>query len=124
MSTKILTLLIAIVLGSLMSGCIEVGRSTVADTVYDVGEEGLVWKTVTVYLTNDHPSAGGKGLSGYSAKYTVDKDNNATLSLLNEALVNKRMVKIYYTTELFYLPWDHTTDAVALIYKVEYLNTG
>jgi len=100
------------------TGCIEIGRSTVADTVYDVGEEGLIWKTVTVYLTNDHPSG-----TGYSAKYTANKNDNATLSLLNEALLNKRMVKIYYTTELFYLPWDYTTDAVALIYKVEYLNT-
>jgi hypothetical protein len=104
-----------------LSGCIETGGGTVVDTVYDVGLDGIVWKTYIIYLTNDHPS---KGQNSYSAIYTADKDNQDLIRFLENARDNQKKVKIYYKNNLFYLPWEHTSNAVALIYKAEYVNSS
>ncbi len=106
------------------SGCIETGTGTAVDTVYDVGMDGLVWKTGVVYLTNDHPSAGKEAGSGYSAKYTFNKNDTKLISFLEEARDNQKRVKIYYTNNVVYFPWEHSSDAVGLIYKAEYINTS
>jgi len=100
---------------TILEGCIETGNGTAVDTVYDVSYDGLIWKTYIVYLTNDHPTR------DYSAIYTVNKDNAEVIKLLEEARDNQRKVRIYYTNNLVYLPWEYTPNAVALIYKVEYV---
>lgn len=125
MENKTILILLGIlsILTLSISGCLETGKGTAVDTVYDVGLDGLVWKTYVVYLTNDHPSAGKTG-SDYSAIYTVDKDNTEVIRRLEEARDNGRKVKIYYTNNMVYLPWEHHSNAVGLIYKVEYIITN
>lgn len=118
-NNKKIMLIGLILLISTLSGCIETGRGTVVDTVYDVGMNGVVWKTYIIYLTNDHPS---KDQSSYSAIYTADKENRELITFLEEARDNQKKVKIYYKNMLFYLPWEHTSSAVALIYEAEYVN--
>jgi hypothetical protein len=105
------------------TGCINKGYGTAVDTVYDVSTEGFVWKVPIVYLTNDHPSAGAAG-HGYSAKYTFDPSNTDLRKSLEEARDSRKTVKIYYSNEMFFFPpWKYPSDAVGLIYKVEYINT-
>jgi len=106
------------------TGCINKGNGSAVDTVYDVSTEGVVWKVPVVYLTNDHPLTGTAG-HGYSAKYTFDPSNNTLRSFLEGARDSRRAVKIYYSNEMFFFPpWKYPSDAVALIYKAEYINTS
>ena len=120
MKTNIILIIVLIAFSLVYSGCIETGKSSVVDTVYDVGFNTFPWKTGFVYLTNDHPSFGGKG--GYSAIYTFDKSDENLYSLLSEARDNKKLVKLYYTNNWFYPPWNYPSDSVALIYKAEFVN--
>lgn len=106
---------------SLSSGCIETGKGTSIDTVYGIEYTGLIWKTYTVYLTNDHPSAGKEVGTGYSAKYTLDSRNTELIEFLEEASRNQKKIRVYYTNNVGYFPWEHTSDAVVLIYNAEYV---
>jgi predicted small secreted protein len=70
MNKKYILLVASLLLVSLLpTGCIETGKGTAVDTIYDVSDNGIIWKTNIVYLTNDHPSKGKE--SSYSAIYTV-----------------------------------------------------
>lgn len=120
-NTKIIYIILLAIIILSSSGCLETGRSAAVDTIYDVGYNNLPWKTGFIYLTNDHP-AGPKG-TGYSAVYTFNKSDVKLFNFLSEARDNKRLVKLYYTNNYIYLPWEYQSDAVALVYKAEYVNT-
>lgn len=120
MINKIIIIGLIIVSLFATTGCIETGKESATDTIYSVGMDGLIWKTYVVYLSNDHPSAGSKD-NEYSAVYTVDKDNTELIKFLEDARDNQRKVKVYYTNNVGYFPWEHTTNAVGLIYKAEYI---
>lgn len=118
---KYIIISIALVLMLLSSGCIETGTGVSVDSIAGIEYDGLVWKTYSVYLTNDHPSTGTHATNSYSAIYTVNSNDVNTINLLKEASSNRKSVKVYYKNMLFYEPWLYTSDAIALIYKVEYV---
>ncbi len=121
MSKITVVFILAIIAISTLSGCIETGRGYSVDTIYGCELDGLVWKTWSCWLTNDHPSVGGDG-STYSAIYSVNKDDTDLIDQL-QALSNERLkstVKVYYRNEAWVLPWEYSSSAI--IYKVEVLH--
>lgn len=119
MKLKLLILLIGIVAISSISGCLETGKGYSTDTIYGCELNGIVWKTWSCWLTNDHPIVGQTTAS--SAIYSVDLGNTALIQQLQE-LSNekvKRMVKVYYRNELIVFPWDYSSETI--IYKIEVL---
>jgi len=112
--------ILAIIAISMLSGCIETGRGYSVDTIYGCELDGLVWKTWSCWLTNDHPS--GKDGSTYSAIYSVNKDDTTLIDQL-QALSNARQkstVKVYYRNEAWVWPWDYSSSTI--IYKIEVLH--
>jgi len=112
-------LLIILLLGIavISSGCIEIGTGSSTDTIYGIEHNGFIWKTYSVWLTNDHPT------KDYSAIYTVSENDKATIEKLQKAYASHKTVKVYYRNELAYFPpWEYTSNAVAIIYNVEELN--
>ena len=101
------------------AGCIETGKGSSTDTIYGIEYNGLIWPTYSIWLTHDNPSMSGK--NSYSAIYTVDKNDKELVDQLYEVYNNGTKVKIYYRNEAFYEPWKYTSNAIALIYKVEYV---
>lgn len=96
------------------SGCIETGKGVSTDTIYGIEYDGLIWKTYSVWLTNDHPT------KEYSAIYTVSADDGVLVQKLQEAKASGKKVTIHYRNELFILPpWEYTSSAVAIIEDVE-----
>lgn len=73
MSKTTVVFILAIIVISMFSGCIETGRGYSIDTIYGCELEGLVWKTWSCWLTNDHPSVGKDG--SYTAIYSVNRRN-------------------------------------------------
>ncbi len=120
MSKTIVAIILTVIAVSMLSGCIETGKGYSTDTIYGCELDGLVWKTWSCWLTNDHPSMGKDG-STYSAIYSVNKDDVAFIDQL-QALSNekqKRTVRVYYRNELIVWPWDYSSGTI--IYKVEVL---
>lgn len=106
----LLTVLIA------FSGCIETGKGYSIDTIYGIQENGLIWKTWDVWLTNDHPSQGSDGNS-YSAIYSVPKQDTLLVEQIQLLSGSGKKVKVYYRNELLWYPWDYSSGTI--IYKVE-----
>ncbi len=99
-----------------LSGCIETGKGTSTDTIYGIEYSGLIWKTYSIYLTNDHPSSGKDEFSGYSAIYTVNVNNINLINKLKIAESSNKKMKIHYHNELIILPpWEYTSNAIAII---------
>ncbi len=118
MNNKIIIFLLVNIIFT--SGCIETGRGSSTDTIYGIEYEGLIWKTYSVWLTHDIPSMSEK--NSYSAIYTVDKNDKQLVQQIDDAYKSGKKVKIYYKNMLMYEPWKYTSNAIALIYKVEYVN--
>ena len=117
MSKTTVTIILAVIAVSMLSGCIETGKGYSTDTIYGCELEGLVWKTWSCWLTNDHPSVGKDGT--YTAIYTMNKNDTELIEQM-DALSNekqKRTVKVYYRNELLVWPWDYSSGTI--IYKVE-----
>ncbi len=118
MSKTIIVIVLTVIAISMLSGCIEIGKGYSTDTIYGCELNGVVWKTWSCWLTNDHPSVGKDG-STYTAIYTMNK-NDIELIEHMDALSNekqKRAVKVYYRNELLVLPWDYSSHTI--IYKIE-----
>lgn len=120
MSKTTVTIILAVIAVSMLSGgCIETGKGYSTDTIYGCELQGLVWKTWSCWLTNDHPSVGKD--STYTAIYTMNKNDTALIEQM-DVLSNekqKRTVKVYYRNELLVWPWDYSSGTI--IYKVEVL---
>jgi hypothetical protein len=119
MSKTIAAMILAVIAISLFSGCIETGKGYSTDTIYGCELDGLVWKTWSCWLTNDHPSLGKD--STYTAIYSLSKEDTALITQM-QALTNekqKRIVKVYYRNELIVWPWDYSSGTI--IYRVEVL---
>ncbi len=115
-------IIILLVLSLSLSGCIETGKGTSTDTIYGMEYNGLIWKTYSLYLTNDHPSDSGQSGSSYSAIYTVSVYDNELIQKLRDAEASNKKAKISYHNELLiWPPWEYTSDAVAIIDNVEVL---
>jgi hypothetical protein len=115
---KIVMVILAVIVISMFSGCIETGKGYATDTVYGCELQGLVWKTWSCWLTNDHPSMGKDG-STYSAIYSLSKDDTALINQM-DALASekvKRTVRVYYRNEAWVWPWDYSSGTI--IYKIE-----
>lgn len=114
MNKKIVLIILISLLLSLTSGCIETGKGVSVDTIYGIEYNGLIWKTYSVWLTNDHPT------KEYSAIYTVNPNDKETINKLKEAYNSGKKVKILYRNELFiFPPWEYTGNAIAIIYDIE-----
>ncbi len=100
----ILVLLTIIVISS--CGCIEYGRGSSTDTLYGLEYSGFFWKTYSVWLTNDHP------YDGHSAIYSIANNDVETLKKVQNAIENKKKVKILYKNELIYFPWDYSSGTI------------
>lgn len=112
--------MLAIVLIAIFSsGCITAGTGSSTDTIYGTELNGIPWKTYSVWLTHDVPT--GTGKNSYSAIYTVDNGDKQLIQQVEEAYKSGKKVKIYYRNEEFYEPWKYTHNAVAVIYKIEYV---
>ena len=118
MKITTLTILIVLLVAILSSGCIETGTGSSTDTIYGTENNGLIWKTYSVWLTHDNPSVSKE--KSYSAIYTVDKNDKQLIEQVEQAYKSKKLVKIYYRNEMFYEPWKYTSNAIAIIYKIEY----
>ena len=105
----IAVLILMIVLAS--SGCIETGRGSSTDTLYGLEYDGLIWKTYSVWLTNDHP------YTDHSAIYSIANNDVQTLTKVQNAIANKTKVKVLYRNELLYWPWDYSSGTI--IYDVQ-----
>lgn len=88
------------------SGCIETGRGRSVDTLYGLEYDGLVWKTWSVWLTNDHPYA------EHSAIYSIANDDLVTLKKVQDAIANKKNVVVLYRNELLYWPWQYSSGTI------------
>ena len=111
MKSKIIVL-VRILTGILASsGCIETGRGTSTDTLYGLEQDGLVWKTYSVWLTNDHP------YTDHSAIYSIANGDTETLKKVQDAINNKKKVKILYRNELLYWPWEYSSGTI--IYDIQ-----
>ena len=104
-------ILICILIISSISGCIETGRGSSTDTLYGLEYDGLIWKTYSVYLTNDHP------YEGHSAIYSIAKDDVETLKKVQSAIDNKTKVKVLYKNELLVYDWDYSSGTI--IYDIQ-----
>ncbi len=62
--TTAIIMLIIFILSLSISGCIETGKGMSKDAVYGIENNGIIWKTWSVWLLNDHPTA------DYTAYYT------------------------------------------------------
>jgi len=110
MRKEILVLILVLLLS--ISGCIVKGEGVSKDTIYGIEEDGIVWKTWSVWLTNDHPS-GKPGESGYySAIYSVSKDNKELVKKIQELAGTNKTVMVYYENHMFVLPWEYSSDVV------------
>lgn len=109
----VLTMLIIGILSSGI-GCIETGTGSSVDTIQGIEHEGLLWKTWSVWLTNDHPT------ETYSAIYSVKNGDTEVLKALEVAHQTGNPVRVYYRNELIYMPWEYSSDVI--IYKVESIN--
>ena len=49
-------LVLSIMSLSLFAGCIRTGDGVAHDTIYQIQQDGVIWKTYDVWLTNDHPT--------------------------------------------------------------------
>jgi hypothetical protein len=114
----VLGILLVVVLSS---GCIQTGTGSSTDTIYGIEMNGFLWKTYSIWLTHDNPS--GIGKNSYSAVYTVNNNDKQLIKQIEDAYNSKQEVKLYYRNEMFYEPWTYAGDAVAEIYKIEYVNT-
>ncbi len=85
------------------------------DTIYGCELDGLVWKTWSCWLTNDHPSVGDG--STYNAIYSVNKDDTALIYQL-QVLSNERLkstVKVYHhRCEFGSFQESYDTDTIPL----------
>lgn len=97
-------LIVMIILAS--SGCIETGRGSSTDTLYGLEYDGLIWKTWSVWLTNDHP------YEDHSAIYSIANNDMETLKKVQDAINNKKKVKVLYRNELSYWPWEYSSGTV------------
>ncbi len=110
------SVLIIILIGLIIlvsSGCIETGRGSSVDTLYGLEYQGLIWKTYSVWLTNDHP------YEGHSAIYSIAEYDTATLEQVQKAINNKQKVKVLYRNELWVWDWDYSSSTI--IYDIEEL---
>lgn len=119
---KVLIILTILLIATFLSGCIDRGTGSSTDTIYGTEYDGIPWKTYSVWLTHDIPT--GTGKNSYSAIYTVDNGDKQLMQQVEEAYKSQKKVKIYYKNEMWYEPWKYTGNAVAAIYKVEYVNTS
>ena len=116
---KILIILAVVLAVSFVSGCIDKGTGSSTDTIYGTEYDGIPWKTYSMWLTHDIPA--GTGKNSYSAIYTVDNGDKQLIQQVEDAYKSRKEVKIYYKNEMFYEPWKYTSNAVAVIYKIEYV---
>ena len=116
---KILAVLIGLLIITSLSGCIQTGTGSSTDTIYGTEYNGFPWKTYSVWLTHDNPSGSGK--NSYSAIYTVDNGDKQLIQQVEDAYKSGKKVKIYYKNDMFYEPWKYTSNAIAAIYKIEYV---
>lgn len=93
------------------SGCIETGKGVSQDTLYGLEYNGIVWKTWSVWLTNDHP------YEGHSAIYSISKGDTETLNKINDSINSKQKVNVFYRNYLIWWPWDYSSGTV--IYDVK-----
>ena len=100
------TLLLAILSLSLFAGCIQTGEGTAQDTIYQIQQAGLVWKTYDVWLTNDHPT------ESYSAIYCPEPDATALLTKIKAAVASKAKCTITYHNEMFVAPWRCNSNTI------------
>lgn len=122
MKNKIIIIILLLALSLSLSGCIETGNGTSTDTIYGMEYNGLIYKTYSLYLTNDHPVPGKNGESGYTAIYTVSVNDKDLIQKLKDVEASGKKAKISYHNELWiWPPWEYTSDAVAIIDDVEVL---
>lgn len=110
-TTKILICVLLILGFVLSAGCIETGKGTSVDTLYGLENDGLIWKTWSVWLTNDHP------YTDHSAIYSISNQNIALIEQIQNLSGTDKKVKVYYRNVVLYYPWDYSSDTI--IYKVE-----
>ena len=88
------------------------GKGVQLTHYYGLEYSGVVWKTYSVWLTNDHP------YEGHSAIYSIANGDTETLKKVQDAISSKKKVKVLYRNELLYYPWDYSSDTI--IYDVIY----
>ena len=106
MKTKFIIAMLIITIILTSSGCIETGRGSSSDTLYGLEYDGLVWKTWSVWLTNEHPYA------DHSAIYSIANNDMETLKKVQDAINNKKKVKVLYRNELTYWPWEYSSGTI------------
>ncbi len=111
MKYKIIITTLILVIASISSGCIEIGKGSSTDTLYGLEYNGLFWKTYSVWLTNDHP------YEGHSAIYSIGNNDVETLKKVQDAINNKTKVKVLYRNELLVFPWDYSSEVI--IYDIQ-----
>ena len=112
MKKSVLAVAILALLVLSTSGCIVKGKGISKDTIYGIEEDGYVWKTWNVWLTNDHPSGKPGDTGYYSAIYSVSKDNKYLVEKIQELAGTNKTVIIYYENHMFVFPWEYSSDVV------------
>jgi hypothetical protein len=81
------------------------GHGVSTDTIYGVELDGIVWKTYSVYLTNDQQMKD-------PPIYSVDGTNKTLLNRIQEYANNGQKVHIYYMNVVLNAPWDYTSGII------------
>jgi hypothetical protein len=117
---KITIFVILLVITLSSSGCIETGKGKAKDQIHSIEEDGLVWKTWSVWLVNDHPCGSPGSDNYYSSIYSVDKENTDLIEKLKIAAGTDQVYIIEYTNHALYYPWEYNSGV--FITNIEQLN--
>jgi len=104
--------IILLVIALASSGCIETGKGQAKDQIHSIEEDGLIWKTWSVWLVNDHPTGTPGSDNYYSAIYSVEKNNTQLIEKLQAAAGTNQTYIIKYKNDAMVMPWDYSSGVI------------
>lgn len=86
-----------------MAGCLETGTGTANGVITSVENDGVIWKTYTIYIKTDAAST-------KEESYCIEPENHALAQQLRGYAANRTPVEISFTNEFAIGPWRCTGD--------------